>query len=324
MFCRADDRKDDPLAIIIDSRPVHESPSSMECVEMMSGWLKSCNDEHGSCPQQIEQRLPTRVIEVTPDSGNVRLVVSNGRPGKWAALSYCWGKVLPAKTDLTNFNRHCQEGIPLSSLTSTFRDAICLTRRLGIPYLWIDALCIIQNDSKDWESESLKMDYVYQYATVTIGAEAASDGSEGLFESMRLRKPSSTLPHTLCHSNTKGLQGMIYFRIDPELRGRSSRGPLSNRAWTMQEEILSPRFLRFSETQILWRCPSAEWLEWKPRNSCSRYMSFSTPIYKTLKQFPVPDKDWIMMPSEPSKKAVFNYWYMDVVNCYVSYIIFSH
>ncbi|KUJ21454.1 HET-domain-containing protein [Mollisia scopiformis] len=149
MDCRANRRTDDPLATLFESRPVFESALSAGCIEMMTGWMKRCKVEHKSCPRQIEQPLPTRVIDVEPSNGKVRLFVSNGRSGQWAALSHCWGEVQPVKTIKTNFDIHCQKGLDLASLTPTFRNAIILTRRLGIPYIWINSLCIIQNNSAD-------------------------------------------------------------------------------------------------------------------------------------------------------------------------------
>src|SRR5438034_1924444 len=69
----------------------------------------------------------------------------------------------------------------MRALPKTFQDAVLLTRALGVRYLWIDSLCIIQDDEKDWKRENPKMGEVYQYATITIAAAHARDSSEGCF-----------------------------------------------------------------------------------------------------------------------------------------------
>jgi hypothetical protein len=102
--------------------------------------------KHRTCQRlsQEDKELPTRVIEVGYSEGNhePRLVVTNGAHGSWAALSYCWGGdsnfVLKADNMQEMLN-----GIPLESFPATLRDAVHVTRRLGIRYLWIDALCIL-------------------------------------------------------------------------------------------------------------------------------------------------------------------------------------
>jgi hypothetical protein len=254
---------------------------------------------------------------VGPEGDNIKLVVSNGCSGKWIALSHCWGKVLPVKTESTNFRKHCQEGLPLNGFTQTFSDAILLTRALGIQYLWIDALCIIQDSKEDWKAESMKMDYVYQNSFVTIAAEAAEDGSKGIFGSAYLRKPLSVLLQSQFHSITKGLRGTIYFRANWEAYDGANRGALSNRAWCLQEEILSPRILRFGKSQILWKCAAAEWREWRPMDERGNRFDFSRSLYTEISGLPELNRDWIITPSEKTKRSLFEYWYMNIVNFYV-------
>ena len=78
----------------------------------------------------------------------------------YAALSHCWGKVRPLTTTSTNLNQHLIS-IPLSSMPEMFQDAVIASRELGIRYLWIDSLCIIQDSVEDWELECSKMGRVY-------------------------------------------------------------------------------------------------------------------------------------------------------------------
>ena len=70
-------------------------------------------------------------------------------------------------------------GITIGSLAKTFRDAIWLTLKLGKKYLWIDSLCIIQNDEDDWLIESRQMRHIYWYSYLTIAATNAKDDNDG-------------------------------------------------------------------------------------------------------------------------------------------------
>jgi hypothetical protein len=87
-----------------------------------------------------------------------------------------------------------QKAVQFSSLPRTFREAIAITRALGIAYLWVDSLCIIQDDDDDWRAESAKMGFVYEQAYCTIAATAASDGSQGCFAQKPNRSSTVELP----------------------------------------------------------------------------------------------------------------------------------
>jgi Heterokaryon incompatibility protein (HET) len=100
--------------------------------------------------------------------------------GQYVTLSHCWGQqkfltttkeTLPLRT----------KGIEWDSMPRTFQDAATITRRLGFQYLWIDALCIIQDSEIDWETESAKMGSIYQDSVLTIAASDARDGRGGCF-----------------------------------------------------------------------------------------------------------------------------------------------
>lgn len=153
---------------------------------MIKGWLERCDASH-SCPPQQDHILPCRVIDVGSDTKDPKLVITSGRTGRWVALSHCWGLKLPIRTDSHNINQHCKT-IPLSTLTANFRDAILITRGLGLTFLWIDALCIIQDSIQDWYNESLKMSYVYENAVLTIAAEASEGSKTGIFASTQVSK----------------------------------------------------------------------------------------------------------------------------------------
>lgn len=95
-------------------------------------------------------------------------------------VSHCWGRIQPVVTTRANFAER-QAGIPKSELPKSFLESIYLTRGLGIKYLWIDSLCIIQGDDQDWASEADKMWKVYANSYLNIAITHASDSSRGCF-----------------------------------------------------------------------------------------------------------------------------------------------
>lgn len=311
----------DDLGSLIQTRPTFESVLASGCTGMMRGWLKRCKKEHKTCPKQdVQHELPTRLLDVGSSTSDPFLMVSNGRWGTWAALSHCWGRRLRIKTTNSNLNAHCEGfGLKLDELSPTFQDAVRITRELGIKYLWVDALCIIQGDTDDWEKEAKRMDYIYSNATVTIAAEASPDSTIGILRSMeQSRSPQSMRANSLCHSETKGLRGKLHFRIDDrKYKGRTSRGCLSTRAWTMQEEILSPRILRFAEQQVIWKCSEAYWSEWNPEHSELELWDFTDKLHNSLKNFPRLDSDYTIVPSDKQKQQLLIFWYMNVINYYI-------
>ncbi len=109
-----------------------------------------------------------------------RLHVSHDQKAQYTALSHCWGALKPLTTTGSSLEQR-KQGIEWSSLPKTFRDAIHVTHSLGIKYLWIDSLCIVQDDSVDWEVESAKMASIYSQSFITIAATAAVNGSEGCY-----------------------------------------------------------------------------------------------------------------------------------------------
>ncbi|EMD68557.1 hypothetical protein COCSADRAFT_134413, partial [Bipolaris sorokiniana ND90Pr] len=131
--------------------------------------------------EDTDAPLPHRVLAIYTD--HVKLVeTKDGQTGCYVALSHCWGNPEnhPLKTTKENYTERLA-GIPLEELPKTFRDAVKITKHIGVKYLWIDSLCIIQDDIEDWKQEAAKMGAVYEYARLTIAAADARDSTEGCF-----------------------------------------------------------------------------------------------------------------------------------------------
>jgi hypothetical protein len=187
--------------------------------------------------------LPSRVLDVgeAGDASDPFLYVpddaSQGQ-GTYVALSYCWGKDTGSFVMTTNSNIHERRaGIPLSSLPTTLREAVYITRRLDIRYLWIDALCTIQGCEDDWTSNAAKMDEIYGNAVITIAAASAKSCTEGVLKP-RLFKDWN-LPSPGAYESVLSVLGSE---------------PINHRAWTLQERLLARRFLSFGTDYMTWQC----------------------------------------------------------------------
>lgn len=151
-------------------------------VPLITGWLEECHENHPNCPTITDVALPTRVLDIRGDV--VRLIeVTPGQLGRYTALSHCWGGGIEVRTTMENYAAQ-KDGFRQCDLPLSFRDAITVTRGLGLRYLWIDALCIIQDSQSDWEIESGNMAAIYQHAYLVIGADM-SPNSEGGFLDVR-------------------------------------------------------------------------------------------------------------------------------------------
>ena len=172
---------------------------------------------------------------------------------RYVCLSHCWGNQDSTtakqtfKTTRENLSSSL-ENIDFTSLPRTFTDAIIFTRKLGLKYLWIDSLCIIQDDEDDWRHEASLMANIYENAVLTLGATASASDAEGLFRS------SSSIhdPIELRGKTSKGKRYIVYARR--QLPHWMHDEPLFKRGWIFQERYLSPRFLHFASNELIWEC----------------------------------------------------------------------
>ncbi|KAL8992586.1 MAG: hypothetical protein Q9169_006984 [Polycauliona sp. 2 TL-2023] len=171
---------------------------SSECLALGTYWLRTCIQQHTNCDRPLigtsEEMLPSRLVYVGAcEKDAPRLCLRENLPAalRYATLSHCWG-VIPDKVVLTqNIFEAWQRMIPDEALMPTFKDAIKVTRSLGMQYLWIDSICIIQDSQSDWLHESSQMSNVYKYAHCNIAATAADSDLSGMFST---RDPMLDLP----------------------------------------------------------------------------------------------------------------------------------
>lgn len=167
--------------------------------------------------------------------------------------------------------------IPIRQLPKTFQDAIYVTFELGISYIWIDSLCIIQDSKEDWTHEAKRMGDVYLHGEFNISATAYKDGSSGLFserKALSLKHFPLYVDFVLVQKGenliAKGHYKGYYILWDySEFHDKVENGILFSRAWVAQERALSPALLHYTREQIWWECNESIWSEAVPEDTPS-------------------------------------------------------
>ncbi|CAG5174570.1 uncharacterized protein ALTATR162_LOCUS7815 [Alternaria atra] len=153
-------------------------------------------------------------------------------------------------------SRQRSSGIPWDELPKTFQEAILVTRELGLNYLWIDSLCIIQDSKADWQLESAEMAGIYQSAFLTLAATSSPDSNGGLW----VRSQSNTLTYAKVILRHDGKDYPVYVKERPVHWPAATETyvnqtfPLLTQGWVYQERLLSPRFLHFGKDELVWEC----------------------------------------------------------------------
>ncbi|KAH8161619.1 hypothetical protein CIB48_g6623 [Xylaria polymorpha] len=286
-----------------EGRCVGMSTGSVEALDLAKYWLQQClkhhvrctkltarsqldvsvlehNDLEVFCPTRLVQILPRKLRLHTPSSDNL---ASDGRKPyyRYATLSHRWPSDSDRILQLTtsNVQRWHHEIDQGHSFSQSFKDAITVCRHLGIEYIWIDSLCIIQkgDGGEDWQKEAARMGSVYKWGICNIAATSVTDGDEGITKGFfRSRDPSMTRPTIIsARSNLESFPregdglinrigssirsqntGMVDYHIVPSQRVIHDvvNSTLNQRGWVVQERHMSPRIIHFAERQIYWEC----------------------------------------------------------------------
>ena len=280
----------DSSAGIVTARPLESKVDSSKAYLQIRRWLEQCKDHVDCGGVQFFADLPSRVIEVAPvDSGVVpRIRSTKGLEGSYLALSYCWGSDQPYVLTTKNVEV-LTIGLDTSMLPQTILDAIKVTTNLGIKYLWVDALCIMQDSAEeaarhDMNQELAKMDQVYKNAIMTIVAACVPSVKGGFLQDRPGSKQS-------CFDIPCRLSPQQFFVVHIQEHNMvdDTKEPINSRAWTFQEQILSPRLLIYAShtlrTYISWKLFTRN-KESEPldiiRQSHGLLTRFATPMYMRL------------------------------------------
>ncbi|RDW68597.1 hypothetical protein BP5796_09254 [Coleophoma crateriformis] len=248
---------------------------------IIKAWLDECCSSHDACVhgKRDETSFPTRLLDLRsqPEHGwSILLVDSislNGQTSRYATLSHCWGTAEVIQTTKSTLARR-QFCIQWSELPRTFQEVITIVRALGVRYLWIDSLCIIQDDKLDWKRESARMASIYSNSFINIAATGASDSSSGCFWPRSIKHVSQSF-YTTSFAISTGCGPTVYVRpsfdsIHYRYSAQSTNGaklfdtetvPLLSRAWVFQERQLAPRTLHFHPSEMIMECRSKYFCE---------------------------------------------------------------
>jgi Heterokaryon incompatibility protein (HET) len=233
--------------------------ASEPSLKLIREWIEDCVRNHPKCNTKLSTKLPTRLLDVSQsDSTNYRSTISLVSTGRWsqvdsiryAALSYCWGGSDCFKLTSTT-NSSLEAGIDIEELPKTIQDAVRTTHFLGIRWLWVDSLCIIQDSPSDWATEASKMCEVYKGSYICIAALDSLASTDGLFA---LRDPlvyypcfiSNVSPHMKAYAVPEYTNVTVWRK----------QWPLHSRGWVIQERILSVRTIGFGQC-LSWECREA-------------------------------------------------------------------
>lgn len=222
-------------------------------IELYSSWLTECENTHQDCLVKDSTFCPTRLLDLSGDTmtSSVRLVLPGNVNRSYAALSYCWGGRDPSLTTHQNIKKRL-DCIPFKELPKCYQDAVCLLRRLHIRYLWIDALCILQDDIKDWYREASQMGKVYTSARfVVIAAMAASVDSGFLRRKVRRWH---TVPFRALSDPKTRIQVSAKRHAESYGSRPSASMPVGYRGWCYQEHAMARRCIIFNDDEVVWEC----------------------------------------------------------------------
>ncbi|KAH6664518.1 heterokaryon incompatibility protein-domain-containing protein [Halenospora varia] len=283
------------------SRPPSSDALCLENLSMVQEEISKCIERCSDTKDKMVF-LPTRLIDLM-EPLTPRLValedydLSYGSEDigiKYAALSYRWGSPSDASSMLKTEKHSLKNrftGIAICEMPRVVQEAISVCHKLSIRYLWVDALCIVQDDQLDWEQEAFRMGKVYEGAFVTIVPLAAHTCHEGFLqrsqEIIRVRFQSIIRPEI--HGNFY-LRHVPRFNINqsfhfPSLHGLELQSSTwGTRGWTFQEETLSSRLLYFGEATVFLYCHNWLHLESYDRGynesrlSFDKHISLSNPL----------------------------------------------
>lgn len=210
--------------------------------------MSTCSESHEPCKSNDEGTLPTRLISINSESPQLVLTSDLSKKPRYATLSHSWGSDEVIKLTSGNLDLFL-EAIPIEKLPKTFKEAFEIARALELGYIWIDTLCIIQNSEDDWQKESALMSSVYGGSTITIAASSAHHSTEGCF----LKQPyfSGGLRARITDGGRQRVQDFRNLKIYNLSTFDTHPG---TRAWALQEKILPPRTIHFSDRGAFWEC----------------------------------------------------------------------
>ena len=255
---------------------ISSTPGDAHMWSFLRKCLDNCIKGHEKCKvAQDPTFYPQRLLRLSRDkfSGDtIQLILTQDHPpsSPYITLSHCWGTIFPFCTTRKNISR-VMKYISLSELPRTFQDCVVAAHELGIQYIWIDSLCIIQDDRQDWARHAGAMDKIYENALVTLAAVSSPDGSVPFlgpdapsdrdnWQAVNIDIDTGGIG---CWSvENRSTQAQLKVRkYGPILLPGFINGPLEKRGWAWQERYLSGRIINFTLEEARWHCRTSHTCE---------------------------------------------------------------
>lgn len=241
-------------------------PASDNSFKWMRQQLQNCQENHEMCRKvydsQRHLKIPCRLIDVGQPGASILYLRETELPGMdtYAISSYTWGSekstaIADSKLNSQNLRSRMKEGMLFSEMPRTIQDVVTVTRELGLSYLWIDALCIVQDDEDERERELNDMPNFYQRSDVVILATRAEHGDEGFLYPRDVAQAYGAV-YELSYQQTipDGITNATVILCENEPRNENANEPLNQRIWTHQEQKATLRMLSFGSRQTIWSC----------------------------------------------------------------------
>ena len=217
--------------------------------------MHDCCSQEGHTKCKPVPFAPLRLLTVGLNGESIKLVERDTTTvrAEYTTLSYCWGSSIhlcTTKETLPTF----REGIPLDLIPKTLADAIYITRALGIPHLWIDALCIVQDDEEEWQHEAANMFKIYQGSQLTISAVQSRDSSQGCFPFNECNPQNAQVFFRTRPDDSNGHRSIVRVYRGDIRDSTMVDSAISSRGWILQEQLLSPRLVFVMQSEVHWHC----------------------------------------------------------------------
>jgi hypothetical protein len=232
------------------SNDLSSSPSSDVKFDIMKRWIDTCLQSHNHCRPLIQPYVPRRLIQLIDDGERSIRLHSPATPVQFAALSYRWGPDDQFKTLKDNLSARYRV-LDTKLWPKSLQDSLIIARGLGLQYIWIDAICIVQDDTDDWAEEASNMVRIYSTAHVVLSATSSKDSAEGFLKErskpflIESERGDGSIQKYFARQNSSHCCDLISERTDY---------PLFKRGWCMQERLLARRLIHFLPDEIRYGC----------------------------------------------------------------------
>jgi len=224
--------------------------TTTKSIDIAREWVQECWSSHEICKSRKSVYVPNRLVSTAPGRHHIRTKDDFQANPDYATLSHCWGSttfLTLLRENLELFRRQ----IPADALSQTIQDAMATAYHVGLAWIWVDTLCILQNDEQDWQREAAAMASVYGSSSLNLSAAGAHNGHEGCF----YPRPAHWVCQLDLDTDGTGANAVPKIAVPYSLYDRCLGSmPLLKRGWALQERLLAARTLHFAATELFWEC----------------------------------------------------------------------